>query len=101
MIGLTKDSAISRLESYNLTYREIKEEYSDAPKGEVIWQSFEDGAEVPQHTKINFTVSKGPEPTPSPSPSHSDNPGSTNDLDPDVSTSPTHTTSGGRPIIIG
>ena len=101
LIGLTKDSAISRLESYNLTYGEIKEEYSDAPKGEVIWQSFEDGAEVPQHTKINFTVSKGPEPTPSPSPSPSDNPGSTNDLDPDVSTSPTHTTSGGRPIIIG
>lgn len=38
------------------------EEYSDKPKGEVIWQDADEGAKVEKGTVVYYGVSKGPEP---------------------------------------
>lgn len=61
VVGLTKEQAILRLESYNLTYEFEEDVYSEYPEGYVVFQSYEKGEEVPIHTKVVLQVSKGEE----------------------------------------
>lgn len=57
--GLSESQAIARLQSYDLLY---KVEYvdDDAPKGQVIFQSYVTGEDVPINTEVVIQVSNGP-----------------------------------------
>lgn len=58
--GLSKESAIAKIESSNLSIRSISTAESDLVAGTVIDQNIAAGTEIEEHTKISITVSSGP-----------------------------------------
>lgn len=57
--GLSKEAAIAKLESCNLSVGTITTAESDLEAGTVIEQNVAAGTQIEEHTKINFTVSSG------------------------------------------
>lgn len=60
LVGSTEDSAISRIESSNLSYGGSDRVVSDYEAGTVIDQSISSSESVAEHTKVYLTVSSGP-----------------------------------------
>lgn len=58
--GLSKDAAIAKIESSNLSIVSISTAESDLVAGTVIDQNIAAGTEIEEHTKISITVSSGP-----------------------------------------
>lgn len=58
--GLSKDAAIAKIESSNLSIGGISTAESDLVAGTVIDQNIAAGTEIEEHTKISITVSSGP-----------------------------------------
>ena len=58
--GLSKESAIAKIESSNLSIGNISTAESDLVAGTVIDQNIAAGTEIEEHTKISITVSSGP-----------------------------------------
>jgi len=58
--GLSKESAIAKIESSNLSIGNISTAESDLVAGTVIDQNIAAGTEIEEHTKIYITVSSGP-----------------------------------------
>lgn len=58
--GLSKDAAIAKIESSNLSIGNISTAESDLDAGTVIDQNIAAGTEIEEHTKISITVSSGP-----------------------------------------
>lgn len=58
--GLSKESAIAKIESSNLSIGNISTAESDLVAGTVIDQNIAAGIEIEEHTKISITVSSGP-----------------------------------------
>lgn len=58
--GLSKDAAIAKIESSNLSIGSISTTESDLDAGTVIDQNIAAGTEIEEHTKISITVSSGP-----------------------------------------
>lgn len=58
--GLSKESAIAKIESSNLSIVSISTAESDLVAGTVIDQNIAAGTEIEEHTKISITVSSGP-----------------------------------------
>lgn len=58
--GLSKESAIAKIESSNLSISNISTAESDLVAGTVIDQNIAAGTEIEEHTKISITVSSGP-----------------------------------------
>lgn len=58
--GLSKDAAIAKIESSNLSIWSISTAESDLVAGTVIDQNIAAGTEIEEHTKISITVSSGP-----------------------------------------
>ena len=58
--GLSKDAAIAKIESSNLSIGSISTAESDLDAGTVIDQNIAAGTEIEEHTKIYITVSSGP-----------------------------------------
>ena len=58
--GLSKDAAIAKIESSNLSIGRISNAESDLVAGTVIDQNIAAGTEIEEHTKISITVSSGP-----------------------------------------
>lgn len=58
--GLSKESAIAKIESSNLSIGNISTAESDFVAGTVIDQNIAAGTEIEEHTKISITVSSGP-----------------------------------------
>lgn len=58
--GLSKESAIAKIESSNLSTGSISTAESDLVAGTVIDQNIAAGTEIEEHTKISITVSSGP-----------------------------------------
>lgn len=58
--GLSKDAAIAKIESSNLSIDNISTAESDLVAGTVIDQNIAAGTEIEEHTKISITVSSGP-----------------------------------------
>lgn len=58
--GLSKESAIAKIESSNLSIGYISTAESDLVAGTVIDQNIAAGTEIEEHTKISITVSSGP-----------------------------------------
>ena len=58
--GLSKESAIAKMESSNLSIGNISTAESDLVAGTVIDQNIAAGTEIEEHTKISITVSSGP-----------------------------------------
>lgn len=58
--GLSKESAIAKIESSNLSIGNISTAESDLDAGTVIDQNIAAGTEIEEHTKISITVSSGP-----------------------------------------
>ena len=61
LMGSTEDSAISRIESSNLSYGGSDRVVSDYEAGTVIDQSISSSESVAEHTKVYLTVSSGPQ----------------------------------------
>ena len=61
LVGSTEDSAISRIESSNLSYGGSDRVVSDYEVGTVIDQSISSSESVAEHTKVYLTVSSGPQ----------------------------------------
>lgn len=61
LVGSTEDSAISRIESSNLSYGGSDRVVSDYEAGTVIDQSISASESVAEHTKVYLTVSSGPQ----------------------------------------
>lgn len=61
LVGSTEDSAISRIESSNLSYGGSDRVVSDYEAGTVIDQSISSSESVAEHTKVYITVSSGPQ----------------------------------------
>lgn len=61
LVGMTADEAKATLEGLNLKLGKIKEEYNDAEAGYIIRQSLSIGTTVEKGTKVDITVSKGPQ----------------------------------------
>ena len=61
LVGSTEDSAISKLESSNLSYGGSERVVSDFDAGTVIDQSISASENIPEHTKVFLTVSAGPQ----------------------------------------
>ena len=59
--GKTVEEATEQLKADGLEIGEITEEYSDVEAGKIISQSYTQGQKVPEGTKIDVCVSKGPE----------------------------------------
>ena len=68
LVGLTEATAISRIESSNLSYGDTTFIHSDYDEGTVIRQSIEAYSDVEERTRIFIWVSLGPETTPTPDP---------------------------------
>lgn len=67
LIGLeSQDAARGVLQGLGVSLGVVKEEYSDAPAGEVINQNPEAGSVRMISDSVNITISKGPEPPPEP-----------------------------------
>ena len=58
--GLSKESAIAKIESSNLSIGSISTAESDLVAGTVIDQNIAAGTEIEEHTKISIPVSSGP-----------------------------------------
>lgn len=58
--GLSKESAIAKIESSNLSIGSISTAESDLVARTVIDQNIAAGTEIEEHTKISITVSSGP-----------------------------------------
>ena len=58
--GLSKESAIAKIESSNLSIGSISTAESDLVAGTVIDQNIAAGTEIEEHTKISITGSSGP-----------------------------------------
>lgn len=58
--GLSKDAAIAKIESSNLSIGSISTVESDLDAGTVIDQNIAAGTQIEEHTKISITVSSGP-----------------------------------------
>ena len=58
--GLSKDAAIAKIESSNLSIGNISTAESNLVAGTVIDQNIAAGTEIEEHTKISITVSSGP-----------------------------------------
>lgn len=58
--GLSKESAIAKIESSNLSIGSISTAESDLVAGTVIDQNIAAGTEIEEHTKISITLSSGP-----------------------------------------
>lgn len=61
LVGSTEDSAISKIESSNLSYGGSDRVVSDYEPGTVIDQSISASESIAEHTKIYLTVSAGPQ----------------------------------------
>lgn len=61
LVGSTEDSAISRIESSNLSYGGSDRVVSGYEAGTVIDQSISSSESVAEHTKVYLTVSSGPQ----------------------------------------
>lgn len=62
LLNLTEEQAISRLQSYDLSYKWLAPEYSDTvPEGRVMFQDIPAGEEVPIHTEVKLQLSLGPD----------------------------------------
>ena len=59
--GMTVEEATEQLKTDGLEIGEITEEYSDVEAGKIISQSYTQGQKVPEGTKIDVCISKGPE----------------------------------------
>ena len=57
--GLSKDAAIAKIESSNLSLGSVSTVESDLEAGTVIDQNIAAGTEIAEHTKISITVSAG------------------------------------------
>lgn len=60
-VGLTEKEAKLKLEETGLKLGNFKYVSSDYPKGTITLQSIPDEVEVPEGTKIDFEISRGPE----------------------------------------
>ena len=58
--GLSKQAAIEKIESSNLSVGNISTADSDLDAGTVIDQNIAAGTQVEEHTKISITISSGP-----------------------------------------
>lgn len=58
--GLSKDAALAKIESNNLSVGAIESVDSDLEAGTVIWQSVSAGTPVEAHYKISLQISNGP-----------------------------------------
>ena len=58
--GLSKQAAIEKIESSNLSVGNISTADSDLDEGTVIDQNIAAGTQVEEHTKISITISSGP-----------------------------------------
>ena len=58
--GLSKDAAIAKIESSNLSIGSISTAESDLDAGTVIDQNIAAGTQIEEHTQISITVSSGP-----------------------------------------
>ena len=61
LVGSTEESAISKIESSNLSYGGSDRVVSDYEPGTVIDQSISASESIAEHTKIYLTVSAGPQ----------------------------------------
>ncbi len=61
IVGKSQSAAEEALKAAGLS-GSASEEYSDKPKGEIIWQDVNSGEKVNKGTVISYGVSKGPEP---------------------------------------
>jgi serine/threonine-protein kinase len=61
LIGLSEDAAISKLESYGLSFSSSEYVSSELDAGTVIGQSVDAFTELEEHSKIQLRVSSGPE----------------------------------------
>ena len=59
--GMSVSEATDKLKADGLEIGEITEEYSEVEAGKIISQSYTPGQKVPEGTKIDVCVSKGPE----------------------------------------
>ena len=59
--GMSVSEATDKLKADGLEIGEITEEYSEEEAGKIISQSYTQGQKVPEGTKIDVCVSKGPE----------------------------------------
>lgn len=70
LLGQTEDMARKMLTSKGLDVGSVEHEYSDDyPKGQVCFQSVNEGTKVDQGTAINLIISDGPDPNTQPIPS--------------------------------
>ncbi len=99
LVGKQSAYATAVIESLNLTLGSVRSTASDAPQGEVIYQSVDAYAYIPERTKVNITVSDGsiqPEVTESPEPSEEPSP--TPEQTPVVTDEPTEEPGGEAPV---
>ena len=69
LLGKTEDMARKMLDSVGLSVGGVQHEYSDDyPKGQVCFQSVNEGTKVDQGTAINLIISDGPDPNSQPIP---------------------------------
>ena len=69
LLGQTEDMARKMLTSKGLEVGSVQNEYSnDYPKGQVCFQSVNEGTKVDQGTAINLIISDGPDPNTQPIP---------------------------------
>ena len=69
LLGQTEDMARKMLTSKGLDVGSVEHEYSnDYPKGQVCFQSVNEGTKVDQGTAINIIISDGPDPNTQPIP---------------------------------
>ena len=69
LLGKTEDMARKMLDSVGLSVGGVQHEYSnDYPKGQVCFQSVNEGTKVEQGTAINLIISDGPDPNSQPVP---------------------------------
>lgn len=69
LLGYTQDMAQKMLESKGLSIGSVDHGYSDYPKGQVCFQSVDEGTKVDQGTKVNIIISDGADPNTQPVPS--------------------------------
>lgn len=59
LVGLTKSAAIEKIENNKLSIGSVETVDSDYEAGTVIWQSYDAGKSVEEHTKISLQISSG------------------------------------------
>lgn len=59
--GLSKDAAIAKIESSDLSVGSVTTVESELDAGTVVGQSVDSGTEIEAHTKINIQISGGPQ----------------------------------------